>query len=197
MKARKVKHLDPDGTLADNAQRVVSVRLDELFDFVPAVLDPKSVKKLHAMRIAAKRLRYVLEVAAANCFGPDALTATKRVRELQDLLGEIHDCDIQLPRVQRSRVELSDEAVAELRTRAAGAADLDPALASGLPHSEDWAGLAALEHYLTVRRGLLYDQFTTVWRDIERSAMRARLEYAIAERPSIGGEQAESSVTIR
>jgi len=56
MKARKVKHLDPDGTLADNAQRVVAVRIDELYDFVPAVLDPKRVKKLHAMRIAAKRL---------------------------------------------------------------------------------------------------------------------------------------------
>jgi len=103
MKARKVKHLDPGGTLADNAQRVVAVRIDELYDFVPAVLDPKRVKKLHAMRIAAKRLRYVLEVTSSACFGPYALTATKRVRELQDLLGEIHDCDVQLPRVQQMR----------------------------------------------------------------------------------------------
>ena len=106
MKARKVKHLDPDGTLADNAQRVVAVRIDELYDFVPAVLDPKRVKKLHAMRIAAKRLRYVLEVTSSACFGPYALTATKRVRELQDLLGEIHDCDVQLPRVQLSLIHI-------------------------------------------------------------------------------------------
>ncbi len=185
MKARKIKHLDPEGTLADNAQRVVAVRIDELYDFVPAVLDPSRVKKLHNMRIAAKRLRYVLEVTSSVCFGPYAMTATKRVRELQDLLGEIHDCDIQLPRVQQIRAELSADAVAELVRRAGGAADLDPALASGLPHTEDWAGLAALEHYLAVRRQLLYDRFLTVWQDVERSAMRARLEYAIAERPSI------------
>jgi hypothetical protein len=133
MKARKVKDLDPDGTLADNAQRVVAVRIDELYDFVPAVLDPKRVKKLHAMRIAAKRLRYVLEVTSSACFGPYALTATKRVRELQDLLGEIHDCDVQLPRVQQIRAELSADAAAELALRAGGAADLDPALASALP----------------------------------------------------------------
>ena len=193
MKARKVKHLDPEGTLADNAQRVVATRVDELYDFIPAVLDPSRVKKLHNMRIAAKRLRYVLEVTSSACFGPYALTATKRVRELQDLLGEIHDCDIQLPRVQQIRAELGEDAAAELVRRAGGAADLDPALASGLPHSEDWAGLAALEHYLAVRRGLLYDRFVTVWRDIERSAMRARLEYAIAERPSLVAGDTETA----
>ena len=185
MKAQKVKHLDPDGTLADNAQRIVTQRIDELYGFVPAVLNPKRVKKLHAMRIAAKRLRYVLEVTAADCFGPYAITATKRVRELQDLLGEIHDCDMQLPRVQEIRAELNDEAIAELELRAGAAADLDPALASGLPHSEDWAGLAALEQYLTVRRGILYERFVANWKDIERSAMRARLEYALAERPNL------------
>lgn len=172
---------------------MVDTRLDELYDFAPAVLDPSRVKKLHNMRIAAKRLRYVLEVTSSACFGPYALTATKRVRELQDLLGEIHDCDIQLPRVQQIRAELSEGAVAELVRRAGGAADLDPALASGLPHSQDWAGLAALEHYLTVRRGLLYDRFTTVWQDIERSAMRARLEYAIAERPSLAVSETETA----
>ncbi len=188
MKARKVKHVDPDGTLADNAQRVVQVRLDELYDFVPAVLDPKAVKKLHAMRIAAKRLRYVLEVTAKDCFGPYALTASKRVRELQDLLGEIHDCDIQLPRLQKMASGLGAEATAELSRRAGEAVDLDPALASGLPHSEDWAGLAALEQYLAVRRALLYRRFTDIWQDIERSAMRARLEYAIAERPADGAQ---------
>ena len=112
---------------------------------------------------------------------------------MQDLLGEIHDCDIQLPRVQQIRAELSEDAVAELVLRAGGAADLDPALASALPHSEDWAGLAALEHYLAVRRGLLYDRFVTVWQDIERSAMRARLEYAIAERPSLSPSATETA----
>ena len=82
MKPGKVKHLDPDGPLADNAERIVSARLDELWSFVPAVLDPANVEELHEMRIAAKRLRYVLEVTAERCFGPYAVAAEKRIKRL-------------------------------------------------------------------------------------------------------------------
>jgi hypothetical protein len=183
VKARRVKHLDPGHTLAENAERIVRVRLDELCGFVPAVLDPASVRELHDMRIAAKRLRYALEVTADPCFGPYARTAAKRAKELQDLLGEIHDCDVQLPRVEELVETLRDEDAAELRRRAGDAPDLDPALASRLPHSDSWRGLIALETYLRARRDLLYGRFTTFWRDLEREGFRARLEYAIAERP--------------
>jgi len=74
VKARRVKGLDPAASLADNAERIVRTRLDELYSFTPKVLNPKQVKALHDMRIAAKRLRYVLEVTAF-CFGPCAATA--------------------------------------------------------------------------------------------------------------------------
>ena len=98
MKARRVKGLDPEGAVADNAERIVAVRLDEVFSFTPAVFDPDRVEELHDMRIAAKRLRYVLEVTG-DLFGPYAEKAGKRTKELQDLLGEVHDCDVLLPRV--------------------------------------------------------------------------------------------------
>ncbi len=95
MKARRVKGIDPAGTLADNAQRIVAVRLDELCAFVPRVFDPAEVEGLHDMRIAAKRLRYVLEVTE-ECFGPFGPDARRRAKELQDVLGDIHDCDVLL-----------------------------------------------------------------------------------------------------
>ena len=60
MKARRVKGLDPSGSLMDNARRIVATRVDELYSF-----DPNGKpKELHNMRIAAKRLRYVLELTA-------------------------------------------------------------------------------------------------------------------------------------
>ncbi len=183
MKARRVKHLEPARPLAENAERIVGVRLEELCDFVPAVLDPRAVRELHDMRIAAKRLRYALEVLADPCFGPYAHTAGKRAKELQDLLGEIHDCDVQLPRVEALVAELRDSDAVELRRRAGDAPDLDPALAARLPHGDSWRGLIALETYLRARRDLLYERFTTFWRDLEREGFRARLEYAISERP--------------
>jgi len=184
VKPGKVKHLDPDGPLADNAERIVSARLDELWSFVPAVLDPANVEELHEMRIAAKRLRYVLEVTAESCFGPYAVAAEKRIKRLQDLLGEIHDCDVQYPRVDSLRRELEGEAASQLRELAEGSADLDPALVSSLQTSEEERGLVTLATYLRARRELLYDQFVTMWNDIERDGLRARLKFALSERPS-------------
>ena len=51
------------------------------------------------MRIAAKRLRYVLEITE-SCFGEEAVAARRAARELQSVLGDIHDCDVMLPRVE-------------------------------------------------------------------------------------------------
>jgi hypothetical protein len=183
VKARKVKGLDPDGPLADNLQRIVAIRLDELASFVPKALDPAEVKTLHDMRIAAKRLRYILEVAAEPCFGPYAQTAIKRMKDLQDLLGELHDCDVQLPRVRALHDELRAADALEARARAGDAPDLDPTLASGTPHAEAWRGLETLAIYLEARRGLLFERFLELWRSLERDGFRARLQYAIAERP--------------
>lgn len=183
MKARRVKGLDPDSPLADNLQRIVAVRLDELCSFVPKALDPAQVKALHDMRIAAKRLRYILEVAAEPCFGAYALTAIKRTKDLQDLLGELHDCDVQLPRVRAVHDDLRAADALEARARAGDAPDLDPTLASGTPHAETWRGLETLAIYLEARRSLLFERFLELWRSMERDGFRARLAFAIAERP--------------
>ena len=183
MRARRVKGLDPDAPLADNLERIVAARLDELCSFVPKALDPARVKALHDMRIAAKRLRYILEVAAEPCFGPYAHTAIKRAKDLQDLLGELHDCDVQLPRVRALQDELRAADALEARARAGDAPDLDPTLASGTPHAECWRGLETMAIYLQARRGLLFERFLELWRTLEREGFRARLEYAIGERP--------------
>ena len=62
MKARPVDDLDGAEPLAANVARILAVRIDELRSFVPAAFDPANVVALHDLRIAAKRLRYVLEV---------------------------------------------------------------------------------------------------------------------------------------
>jgi CHAD domain len=174
VKARKVDGLDPDGTLADNAERIVLVRVDELCGFMPKAADPEEVVALHDMRIAAKRLRYILEVTGP-CFGAYAKTATRLTKDLQDLLGEIHDCDVHIPEVAAFAERLLAEDAAALY--AAGTDD--PA---GAPHARDHAGLAALLAHLRARRRLLFDRFLALWGDYERKGFRARLEYAVGER---------------
>lgn len=170
MKARKVRGLDPDGPVAENAARIVAVRLDELVSFTPRVFDPAEVEALHDMRIAAKRLRYVLEVTG-DLFGPYANVARKRARELQDLLGEIHDCDVLEPRVLRLIDELREEDVAAVE-------------AGGEPvHAGDYRGLELLVVRTRARRRELFRRFLDFWTRLERDAFQARLTYAISERP--------------
>ncbi len=108
MKARRVKKLDPGSPLVDNAARIIRVRLDEMLSFAPAALEFERIRDQHDMRIAAKRLRYILETTEF-CFGKPAQSARRRARDLQDLLGELHDCDVMLPRVEAHLAALRAE----------------------------------------------------------------------------------------
>ncbi len=99
MKARKVEGLDPDGALRPNAARIVRTRLDELRGFADAALAPDAATVQHDMRIAAKRLRYVLEIVGP-CIGAEADAARRAAKELQSVLGDLHDCDLMLQRVE-------------------------------------------------------------------------------------------------
>jgi hypothetical protein len=163
MKARKVKGLDPDGPLGENARRIVATRAAEVSSFSPAILDPRNVEALHDMRIAAKRLRYVLELATP-VFGEPAERGAKRAKKLQDVLGEIHDCDVTIPRVERHIERLRLEDAATLREAApASAGDLDPKAARDAPNRLLYRGLESLVVYLRARRDVLYARFVGEW----------------------------------
>jgi CHAD domain-containing protein len=99
MKARAVAGLEPAAPLRPNAERIVRTRLEELRSLAPAALEPSASAAQHDLRIAAKRLRYVLEIAGP-CFGPEASAVRDTAKRLQSVLGEIHDCDVMLPRAE-------------------------------------------------------------------------------------------------
>jgi CHAD domain-containing protein len=100
VKARAIEGLDPAGRLSPNIALIVSARLEELRGFADAALYVDAGKEQHDMRIAAKRLRYVLEIFAP-CLGEQAEAARGASKQLQSVLGDLHDCDLMLAKVER------------------------------------------------------------------------------------------------
>jgi len=100
VKARRVEGLAPGEALRPNAARIVRTRLGELRGFADEALTPDAVAAQHDMRIAAKRLRYALEIFAP-CLGAEAAVARRAAKQLQSALGDLRDCDIMLPRSER------------------------------------------------------------------------------------------------
>jgi hypothetical protein len=177
MKARPVKKLEPTRSLGENAARIVQVRLEEMLAFAPRALQGKS-KAQHDMRIAAKRLRYVLELTGF-VFGRPADTARRRARDLQDILGEIHDCDVMLPRVRDHQRRLQQRDAVAVRAKAGRAPDLDPRLAARAPHRTAYRGLDVLAVYLEARRELLEERFADFWRRQEQTGTWVRLQRTV------------------
>jgi CHAD domain-containing protein len=73
--------------------------LQGLLSLQQCLADPSDRDRHHAMRIAAKRLRYTAEISAPVYDGQldEAIVTIKRV---QTLLGEIHDCDVWIEDLQ-------------------------------------------------------------------------------------------------
>lgn len=99
MKARTVDGLDPGGSLRPNVAKIVTVRLEELRAFADEALAEDAGMAQHDLRIAAKRLRYLLEIFGP-CLGEEAEAARRAAKRLQSILGDLHDCDLMLPRVE-------------------------------------------------------------------------------------------------
>ena len=183
MKARKVKGLDPDGAFDENARRIVEVRLNELVSLGSKALEPAAVEQLHDTRIAAKRLRYALELAAP-AFGRAGSNGARAARGLQDLLGEIHDCDVMLPRIHAHAERLRAEDAEAVRLYAdRPAADLEPEAALNARHLDRYRGLEVLGAYLRARRAILFERFVREWKALERRDFAGKLLAGLSPAP--------------
>ena len=82
----------PNAIYAD-AESAILYQIQSLCWYAPAVPDARKKSMHHEMRIAAKRLRYTLE-ACNKLYDKNLSGSIKRVKGLQTLLGDLHDCDV-------------------------------------------------------------------------------------------------------
>lgn len=80
---------EPFALLLAAAAREAASRLVDRLGKIRAAGDERAA---HRARIAAKRLRYILEPAAATV--AEARTAVRALKSLQDLLGDLHDAHV-------------------------------------------------------------------------------------------------------
>jgi CHAD domain-containing protein len=75
------------------AVKSVRKRLSKLLTLAPGLANAEQHDQHHTMRIAAKRLRYALELARPR--QPSEIDPlVDIIKRLQTLLGEVHDCDV-------------------------------------------------------------------------------------------------------
>src|ERR1700752_1873278 len=75
------------------SRAVILDRLKELEKLSNGLFRPFDVETLHEMRIAAKRLRYAIELFQ-QCWGRSIATYAQRAAQMQTALGDVHDCDV-------------------------------------------------------------------------------------------------------
>lgn len=76
-----------------HAERQILAGVDGLLALESSLTDPQDVGQHHALRIAAKRLRYAVEICRP-AYGGRMDEILSAIKQAQTLLGAIHDCDV-------------------------------------------------------------------------------------------------------
>ena len=155
------------------AYLVTSLRLEEMLAYDASVFHPEQVEELHAMRIAAKRLRYTMEVFAP-LYDDGLKQPLQTVREVQDVLGDIHDCDVWvqvLPQFMEKERARTQKYFGHTRSFSR--------LAAGLVYLQQERQQHRAERYQEFVEFWQQTQKQDVWGDL-RQTLRSRLAEAVS-----------------
>jgi hypothetical protein len=93
-------------SLRENAKLILPLMFDEMMSYKDKViLHPRLKKELHEMRIAGKPLRYAMEIFETS-FGKQFKVCLEEVKHLIEQMGQIHDCDVNIPILQNQLLEI-------------------------------------------------------------------------------------------
>lgn len=137
---------------------MLHVRLEEMYRWAAFVADRDRVDELHAMRIAAKRLRYTMEIFAPAFEGvaDEFDTLYNQVKSVQEQIGEVHDADVRIPMVQQF---------------------LDK---EGAAHPEERVGLEALVRRQESERAKRYQNFVAFWAEMQQQGFKRKFLQMLA-----------------
>jgi CHAD domain-containing protein len=159
-----------DGPAVRERSRVAILKhLEDLLALEPCLDQPAAIAEHHAMRTAAKRLRYTLEVFRPQ-YGARTARFIAAARKCQQRLGAIHDCDVWvefLPRFLREEGALPARRPAGTRR----AARLKP-------------GLLFLQDERRRQRQRYFKDFVAFWRKLRQDGVWERLVDLLSAEPA-------------
>jgi CHAD domain-containing protein len=166
----QTRELDPDDysdRCRATARRHVLGRLAEMLPLADSLRNPDDRARHHALRIAAKRLRYALEMSRP-VYGPAADAIITSAKRAQTLLGEVHDCDVWLEQLDRFAADQRRRAIASFHK------------AARFARLED--GIDYLRAERRQRRQQVFQELVVFWAELERQGVWEGLS-RLAEAP--------------
>jgi CHAD domain-containing protein len=95
-------------SLKENMRLVLPVIFDDFMSYKDTLVNhPRLKNKLHEMRIAGKPMRYLMEIMLPF-FGVQFLKCYNEIRDMLELTGAIHDCDVFIPELAFHLKELRE-----------------------------------------------------------------------------------------
>lgn len=183
-RARPITNLDPRAPTKQNARRLARERLADMYAYAPYIENPQNIQELHDLRIAAKRVRYTLEIFAE--FLPETSKEfVDELAKLQDELGALHDSEVMLALLGRLLLQESatseggngKRAIPEQQQRLLSSDMVQQLLHSGhsLPSERERKGLMDFLHRQEQRRAQSYTTFRQHWDELEQCHFRAAI----------------------
>ena len=138
------------------AQKNIHLRYDELLALEGCIEKPRAIQKHHQLRIAAKHLRYTLELFQPLYNSDQLKHFIDPVKQMQDVLGDMHDCDVWIEYIplfideQKEQLLSAGEALEKI--------------------SEIERGLLLFLFYMRQRRKQIYEDFVEKWQQLYTQA---------------------------
>jgi putative phosphoesterase len=150
---------DPKKVL-EKAHWHISFRLDDFLAMEKYVYLEKEILKHHEMRIYAKKLRYTMEHFAP--LYPNKLTEEiETVKAFQDVLGEMHDCDVRIDYIPKF-IEETKAKIQSKKNRKVDTAKIEQELLNFLTYTRQ-------------KRKENYSQFVHLWEENQKKGFFVQL----------------------
>ena len=163
---------DPKKVL-EKAHWHISFRLDDFLAMEKCVYLEKEISKHHEMRIFAKKLRYTMETFAP-LYKNKLAQEIETIKAFQDILGEMHDCDVWIEYIPKFREEVKAKNKFEQKKK--------PEIQSN----------QALLNFLTVvkkKRKEHYKEFVRLWDENKKNGFFVQLRNTINAEFTVGNEE--------